>query len=60
MPTKLATRRKAQKNTGFTTAQNGRRSDGRFQELSEKWESKSENFKERVEMAKRFCDAFTH
>ena len=55
---KLVTRRKAQKSTGFTVAENGTRSDGRSQRLSESG-SKSENLKEGVEMAKWHCDAST-
>ena len=51
---KLARRRKAQRSTGSTTAQNGTKSDGRFQRPSESW-SKSKNLKEGMEVAKRYC-----
>ena len=38
---KLARRRKEQKSTGSATAQNGTKSDGGFQMLSESWEQKA-------------------
>ena len=55
---KLVTRRKAQKSTGSTIAQNGTKSDGRSQGF-QKVVAKSENFKGGVEMAKGYGDAST-
>ena len=40
---KHARRRKAQKNTGSITAQNGTKSDGRFQRFPESWSKKQEH-----------------
>ena len=45
-------RRKAQKRTGSTTSQDGTRSEGRSQKL-QKMRAKSQNVKERVEVAQR-------
>ena len=39
---KLARKRKEQKSTGYTTAQNGTKSDGRFQKFSGSWSKKKE------------------
>ena len=49
MSAKPATRRKALKNTGSTTAQDGVRSEGQ-----QKMGTGSQNFEERAEVAKRY------
>ena len=54
---KPVTRRKVQKNTGSTIAQNG--TNSRDSRCFPKEGAKSENFKEGVEMAKKYCDAST-
>ena len=51
---KHANWRKAQKSTGCTTAQNGTRSDGKSQRLSEKWEQKAETSKKEWQWQKRY------
>ena len=53
---KLVTKKKAQKSTDSTIAQNGKGSAGRSQRLSEKG-AKSENIEEGTEVAKRYCNA---
>ena len=50
---KLVTKRTAQKSTGCTIAQR------EIPEASRKWEQKSENFKDRVQVAKRYCRAIS-
>ena len=51
--------RLAQKRTGFTTVRNDTKSGGISQRLPERG-AESEDFKERVEMAKVFCLASSH
>ena len=54
---KRVIKRKAQKNTGSTIAQNGTRSDVRSQRRSEGWSKKREP--QGMERTKRYCNAST-
>ena len=57
MSVKLVTKRKAQKSTGSTTAENGMKSDERDSRGFQKVGAESEKFKERVEVAEENCSA---
>ena len=51
---KLVTRRKAEKSTGFITAQNGTRLDWEIPNGFQKVGAKSENLEEEMEAAKKY------